>query len=210
MRVVKEYDERRNEIIDIAMKLFTVKGYGKTSVNDILKEVGIAKGTFYYYFASKEEVLDAIILKTTDVIAKRVEAVIENQEMSCDEKLLSAFLSLNIEEQSGVELLNEIHKPENAMMHQKSLTSTVTLLTPLFQKIIEGGVEKGEYQCDYPKEYMQLFLSSAFTLLDDGIFSIQENEKQTLLQAMILMLEKILNVKKGRFLNVFQESVELR
>ena len=57
---------------------------------------------------------------------------------------------------------------------------------------------------------MQLFLSSAFTLLDDGIFSIQENEKQTLLQAMILMLEKILNVKKGRFLNVFQESVELR
>jgi len=55
MRIVKEYDERRNEIIDTAKKLFITKGYNKSSVNDILNEIGIAKGTFYYYFASKEE-----------------------------------------------------------------------------------------------------------------------------------------------------------
>lgn len=60
-RIVKEADERKNEILDAAERLFTVKGYGKTTILDILEQVGIAKGTFYYYFKSKEEVMDAII-----------------------------------------------------------------------------------------------------------------------------------------------------
>ena len=60
-RIVKEADERRNEILDAAETLFTEKGYSKTTIIDILNQVGIAKGTFYYYFKSKEEVMDAII-----------------------------------------------------------------------------------------------------------------------------------------------------
>lgn len=50
MRIVKDGGERRKELLDTARRLFISKGYEKTSINDILKEVGIAKGTFYYYF----------------------------------------------------------------------------------------------------------------------------------------------------------------
>ena len=50
MRIVKEHDERKNEIIDTASCIFAQKGYDKTSVNDILNAIGIAKGTFYHYF----------------------------------------------------------------------------------------------------------------------------------------------------------------
>lgn len=60
-RVVKEAEARRNEILDAAEILFTGKGYAKTTIIDILEAVGIAKGTFYYHFKSKEEVMDAII-----------------------------------------------------------------------------------------------------------------------------------------------------
>ena len=68
MRIVKEHDERKNEIIDTASHIFAQKGYDKTSVNDILNAIGIAKGTFYHYFKSKEEVLDAVITKATELI----------------------------------------------------------------------------------------------------------------------------------------------
>ena len=61
MRIVKEAEERRNEILDAAERLFSGKGYNHTTINHILDEVQIAKGTFYYYFKSKEEVMDAII-----------------------------------------------------------------------------------------------------------------------------------------------------
>lgn len=46
MRISKEHDVRRNEILDKAAYLFEVNGYSKTTVNDILREVNIAKGTF--------------------------------------------------------------------------------------------------------------------------------------------------------------------
>ncbi len=47
----------------IARKLFVEKGYDQTSINDILKIIEIAKGTFYYYFTSKEELLEEIIMQ---------------------------------------------------------------------------------------------------------------------------------------------------
>ena len=52
MKTVKDAELRRQEILMTARELFIKKGYDKTSVNDILKVVDIAKGTFYYYFSA--------------------------------------------------------------------------------------------------------------------------------------------------------------
>ena len=60
MRVVKDAEERRNEILDVAERLFCAKGFDNASTNDILKEIGIARGTLYYHFKSKEDILDLI------------------------------------------------------------------------------------------------------------------------------------------------------
>lgn len=61
MRIVKEASVRRNEILDAAEQLFVTKGFDETSTNDILEQVGIARGTLYYHFKSKEKILDAMI-----------------------------------------------------------------------------------------------------------------------------------------------------
>ena len=134
VRVVKEHDERKNEIIDTAERLFAIKGYEQCSVNDILTEIGIAKGTFYHYFKSKEEVLDAVIGKATGMIAEQVTKVVENKNLSAEDKLLQAFLAMQIENQMQEGLLEEMHKVENSLMHQKSLVSIMKVLTPIFQE----------------------------------------------------------------------------
>ena len=61
MRIVKDATERKNEILDAAEELFAAKGYDATSTGDILERVGIARGTLYYHFQSKEEILDALM-----------------------------------------------------------------------------------------------------------------------------------------------------
>ena len=61
MRIVKEAEERKNEILDVAEELFGTYGFDHTSTNDILNRVGIARGTLYYHFKSKEDILDAVI-----------------------------------------------------------------------------------------------------------------------------------------------------
>lgn len=60
-RIRKSPEERRQEIVECAGRLFLVQGYDNTAVSDICREVGIAKGTFFYYFATKEEVFEHIM-----------------------------------------------------------------------------------------------------------------------------------------------------
>ena len=59
-RVVKKPAVRRSELIRCAQEFFYTRGYESTSVNDIVTALGIAKGTFYYYFDSKLAILEAM------------------------------------------------------------------------------------------------------------------------------------------------------
>lgn len=63
------------EILDIAEHLFETKGFDNTSTNDILNEIGIARGTLYYHFKSKEEILDAIIDRLTKQLLEKLKSL---------------------------------------------------------------------------------------------------------------------------------------
>jgi AcrR family transcriptional regulator len=54
-------DDTRQRILDIAVDLFIEQGYAGTSVRDISERLGMTKGSLYYHFASKEEVLNALV-----------------------------------------------------------------------------------------------------------------------------------------------------
>ncbi len=205
MRITKEHDERRNEILDIAEKLFHIKGYDKCTINDILKEVGIAKGTFYHYFKSKEEVLDAIVSRYKDVVITKVNEVANNDVITLEEKLMGAFMSMRIIDQLDSEMINEMHKTENALLHQKILNQIVIEVAPILVKIIKEGVEKKVWNCKFPLEYMQIFLASSITLTDEGIFEFGEEHKNKIIEALISVLEKMLEVSENSFIKLFKE-----
>ena len=202
MKVSKEYTERRNMILDEAGRLFGTKGYAKCTVNDILDAVGIAKGTFYYYFKSKEEVLDAIIERITEIAALRADEAASHSELSPDIKLLNIILSMRIETEVDHDLMEELHKPENALMHQKSLSSIVTRVAPILVKVVDEGISQGIFKSDFPAQYIQIFLTSSITLLDNGIFQVKPEEQQMMLRALVALLEKMLGVKDGALWSV--------
>jgi len=87
MREVKEHNIRKKEILDKAQALFIKKGYSKTTINDILKAEGIAKGTFYHYFKSKEEVMDALIMRFVSLSAEIIEAKANQPGKNAIEKM---------------------------------------------------------------------------------------------------------------------------
>lgn len=197
MRIVKEHEERRNEILDTAEKLFAEKGYENCAVNEILNQIGIAKGTFYHYFKSKEELLDAIIERTSNELVARASRVAEDKNLSPEDKLLYVFLSVKVSDPDDEKIIEEIHKSENALMHQKSLASVINGLTPVLVKVIEEGNAKGVFACEYPEQYMQIFICSASVLFDDGIFELEESKQEAMFLAMFTMMEQMLGVKKG-------------
>ena len=71
MRVVKEPDERKQEILEAALRVFARKGYDKTSISDIAGEIGISQGLCYRYFPSKEVIYDVALDMYAEYIAQQ-------------------------------------------------------------------------------------------------------------------------------------------
>lgn len=100
----------RSEILDIAEQLFVAKGFDNTSTNDILREIEIARGTLYYYFKSKEDILDAVIGRITEQLIEKSKEICNQKELSVFQRLTMIILALNISSGNlGHEMLEQVH-----------------------------------------------------------------------------------------------------
>jgi AcrR family transcriptional regulator len=72
--------ERRAQLIACAARLFAERGYHPTSVADIVAALGVGKGVFYWYFASKEELLTELLKASNHDLRKRQQSEIEGVE----------------------------------------------------------------------------------------------------------------------------------
>ena len=90
-RVTKDPDERRSELIACAQRLFYAKGYESTSVSDIVDEVGVAKGTFYYYFGSKLAILEALVDELVEQSVALLHEIVADETLPVLEKWAQAF-----------------------------------------------------------------------------------------------------------------------
>lgn len=199
MRVVKEAVERRKEILDVAERLFCTQGYDNISTNDILAEIGIARGTLYYHFKSKEDILDAMIDRILDEIIRKAKNIALNESMPVLERLTKTVLAANVDTKTGDMILEQVHKPQNALMHAKMLEKLLSQLVPLFVKIIEDGISQNLMQTDYPEDTIQMLLLYSNSAFDDNI-SYSEDVKKRKVLAFISNAEILLHMEKGSLL----------
>lgn len=210
MRVVKEAEERKNEILDAAERLFGTKGFDSTSTNDILNEIGIARGTLYYHFKSKEEILDAVISRMMNRLIEKAKGIAAEKNVPVLQRLTMMMLSLNVSDGNfGQELLKQMHKPQNALMHQKMERRLLSGINLIIAGLIEEGMEQGICQTDYPREAAEMTFLYANTVFDD-LMEYDEQEKQKKIAAFIYNLERLLNMEqdsmKGVIMPVFQKD----
>lgn len=199
MRIVKEAAERRNEILDVAERLFCTRGYDNTSTNDILAEIGIARGTLYYHFKSKEDILDAMIDRILDDITAKASRIALDESRPVLERLTKTVLAANVDTKTGDMILEQVHKPQNALMHAKMQERLINQLIPLFVKMITDGMKQGIMQTDYPEDTMQMLLMYSNTVFDDSI-AYSEEEKKGKVMSFIGNTEILLHMEKGSLL----------
>jgi AcrR family transcriptional regulator len=199
VRIVKDPKERKAEIMDTAERLFETKGYEETSVNDILQEIGIAKGTFYYYFKSKDEIMDAVIERNIDRQIQGLITIVEDKQCNALEKLRRIIYENSKMNLENEEMLDYLHKPENIVMHQKSLVQAVQKFAPVLSKIIRQGIEEKLFQTDYPLQLSEFLMVGMNFLFDPSIFPWSREELITRMQTMADIFETTLRAKKGSF-----------
>jgi len=194
---------KKEFILDIAEKMFVEQGFDQTSIAQILDATQIAKGTLYYYFASKEEIMDAIIERWIEQSFEQMRIWVERKHLSIIERLMGALASLNLKK-NGQEFLEHLHEPQNALLHEKSnqilLSNAPQILYPLFQE----GLQAGEMQTAYPYESIEMMLTYSLQIFDNSFQKLERAEQDQKIQAFIYLLEKIFQTKEGYFASLAQ------
>lgn len=191
----KEAEERKKEILDIAEELFISKGYEGTSTTDILERVGIARGTLYYHFKSKEEILDALIDRIIDGVVRNIKSAVSGN-MSAKRKLFLFIDAMKVDSEIGDEIAEYAHRPQNALMHQKIQASLLSRIHPIAVEILNEGIEEGCCFTSYPEEAAEMLLVYSSVIFDDmNELSEAEREKKT--KGFVFNMERLLGMETG-------------
>jgi AcrR family transcriptional regulator len=169
-RIVKDPVERRKELVDTAEQLFITKGYDQTAVSDIVKEVNLSQGAFYYYFESKEDVLVAILEKNVAVMEIALRQTAERTDLDEAVKLNAMFNQFISATVSGKKIHNYIHQEMNAALHKKLIKIRFSArIAQIIADAISKGVEKGRFNVSRPLEtsyILIMVLASAFRVFN--------------------------------------------
>lgn len=155
-------NKMKKKITETSIELFEKKGFTQTSIQDIVDELSVTKGTFYYYFSSKEQLLMDIHLEYIDNLLQRQEKIIHDPETSNKQKVtnLIALLINDIAEKgpSGRVFFREIRHLSNSnidIVKQKRNQVRLNI-----EKIIRQGMEKGEFRPDLKPSIITLAILS--------------------------------------------------
>lgn len=186
---MKKGERRKQELLKIAYRMFIEKGYENTSIDEIIAEAGIAKGTYYYYFESKEATLEAVIEMMIEEEVGRAKAVLETS-LPVPQKLVSVIYSLRPAQDEQV-IAKALDVTENIVMHEKVNRRIVEEAVPLLTEIVKEGISQGIFECTNIEERVRMLLIISQHIFDDGIFTDRDVE------VYIDVVEKTLGAKGG-------------
>lgn len=138
---------RRAALVDAAATVFAEKGVANTAVSDIVKAAGVAQGTFYLYFPSKEDAVLAVVERIGNEMLGAIETAVHASGTTAPEKLLGLrdVLMRFDEDRAAVQLADFIHRPGNRALHDRLAEQIVPGLIPLVQSIVAQGVSEGVF-----------------------------------------------------------------
>lgn len=197
MRVVKAPDVRRSEILAAANQLFQTQGYSRTSVDQIVNKVRIAKGTFYHYFKSKEQILDALADQLVLDMAYHSEQIANHTQLNAIEKIVTIISEQNRLQSEQQNVVDSMHLPDNRQLHERINIKIVLTFGPILATVIEQGNQQGLFDVKDPLSTIQFILAGSLFLFGEGVFNWPPEQAQARIQSMIILIERTFGAQPG-------------
>ena len=148
MPQIKKKDSTRHKIIAAAWELFYEKGYNATTVDDIIELSGTSKGSFYYNFNAKDELLDTL----ASVLDDYYETLDGNMDPSMNsfEKLLYLNYEVHkmMEEKISRDLITSLYSTQLVAQGTRQLLNQNRKYYTLISRIVEEGQKRGQIRQD--------------------------------------------------------------
>lgn len=189
MRSRKKYDQ----ILNALQSLLENRDIQTISVSDIARAAGIGKGSIYYYFSSKDAILEALIERSYELPLKTAKELAAQTNIAPFTRLAMIFQACR---NSSSEFLRHNTKAadgsiqEQLLLHQKYLNHLVTELKPTLTLIIEQGIETGEICFAHPAALAEIVLIVLAVKLDNTLIPSSPEEIEETILGLISLLEK--------------------
>ncbi len=173
--------------------------YHQMTGRELRARAGVSHNTFYYYFASKEELMEAMVARTIDTGIEAVEALASDATLSAEDKLRLIIAAPGSDAAQRDGFAEELHQSNNAELHLHSIVESVRRLAPPITRIVEQGIAEGAFKNPCPKETVEFLLTASQFLLDTGIFGGSEEALLSRANAFAHVMETSLAARPGSF-----------
>ncbi|HEX2980982.1 MAG TPA: TetR/AcrR family transcriptional regulator [Anaerolineaceae bacterium] len=198
VRVVKKAEVRRLEILEAAQHLFQTQEYDNTTIQDVIDYLGVAKGTLYHYYKSKEELLEAVVEHMAEKSIAQMQVVVNETQGSAVEKigrLIAAGRIVNEDDQ----ILEHLHHSGNVGMHTRMMAVALIKSAPFYAEVVRQGNAEGVFHVDHPLECAEFILAGIQFITDTGIYPWSQADLIRRMQALPGLIEAQLQAPAGSF-----------
>lgn len=193
--------QKYDQILDALQQLLADKNIQNISVSDIAAQAGIGKGSIYYYFPSKEAILDALIRRNYEAPLQTAKNLADQTDIPPFTRMAMLFQACRSSAaaflKQGEEKNRAISLQESAYLHQKYLNYLISELKPNLGKIISQGIEAGEIRFDYPEALAEIVLIVLGVKLNNTFLSTTPEDCEYTIRGLISLLEQGTGVAEG-------------
>lgn len=161
--------KKKQEIVEISKNLIDEKGVNNVSIRDIVKNVGMAQGLFYYYFKSKEEILEIIINEYVEAFCIELENSVDGIQMKYDnwkEKIETTIKMLVKLYKDNTSPLEKFNNKKNKDLYMSMVYATIDRLANLIEKVITEALSSGFIKLNHPKETAYVLIYGIIDLIN--------------------------------------------
>ena len=190
---------KSQKILDALQQLLEEKSIRHISVSEIAEKAGIGKGSIYYYYPSKDAIVDALIRRSYEQPLQTAKSLSSRTDISSFTRMAMLFQACR---NSSAVFIRQKHRSETsaqdlALLHQKYLNYLVSELKPVLTEIISQGIACGEIHFDYPAALSEIALIVLAVKLDNSLVPSTPEEIEDTLKGLISLLEKGTGVPAG-------------
>ncbi len=200
-------NKKSDLILDSMQKLMLKKDTRSISVSEIAREAGIGKGSIYYYFKSKEEIVDAVIERSYSDAIRQAKELVQTPGLDALTKMEIIFRTCR---DSSMELSRQeagsyMERQQSALLHQQYIYIMIRNLRPILADIIRQGNQEGTITCSSPEEVAEIVLIILTIKFDTYLSNSDLTQTQKTLDVFTYMLETSFQIEKGRLDYIWSE-----
>lgn len=195
-RQTRGTEERRAELLEAARRRFVRDGFAEVAVSRIVRDVGVAQGTFYYYFDSKEAVLDALIQAHVQEVASRLAGVASDASRD-PRTALQEMVRTELDFDSR--RASELGAIRGADTHARLLAATLRTLAPIYTAVVARGQERKVFHAGAPDLLAEIVVLSTHSLVDRDLLGWTTQEYARRREALAGLISLVVGAPHGTF-----------